>query len=169
MCQLQLIRTLTVRNGENNISAMNITSIHLINKFCSVFRNQKCYSTDLDAAFCRLPVVDTKIVGKFSNSEEGKHTSWYESHSSFDNRFKTFNSTDTGVYKVVRPGNVSPLRDVPDGIEKPSYTYTQDVPDLFQSQKNEIKLAHAINAMRESCRLAANILDKCGQMLKVWV
>lgn len=78
MCQLQLIRMLTFRNGENNIAAMNITSINLINKFQSVFRNQKCYSTDLDAAFCPLPMVDIKIVGKFSNLEEGKHTSSYE-------------------------------------------------------------------------------------------
>lgn len=68
---------------------------------------------------------------------------------------------------MVRPGNVSSMRYVPDDIEKPPYCYVDDVPDLFKSYKNEIKLSKAIAAMRDSCRLAANILDKCGEILKV--
>lgn len=68
---------------------------------------------------------------------------------------------------MVRPGNVSPIRKVPEHIVEPSYTHVVDVPDLFKSYKNEIKLPNAIAAMRESCRLAANILDKCEQILKV--
>lgn len=79
------------------------------------------------------------------------------------------NSSDTGVYKVVRPGNVSPTRFVPHSIAKPPYYYEDDVPDLFQSQKNEIKMPKAIEAMRDSCRLAANILDKCEAILKVTI
>lgn len=80
---------------------------------------------------------------------------------------KKFNSCDTGVYEIVRPGNVSPMRYLPDVIAKPSYYYTEDVPDLFRSYKNEIKMSKAIASMRDSCRLAANILDKCEELLKV--
>lgn len=76
-------------------------------------------------------------------------------------------SSDTGVYQVVRPGNVSPMRYIPDEIEKPEYFYRDDIPDLFKSYKTEIKLPKAVAAMRDSCRLAANILDKCGEILKV--
>lgn len=68
---------------------------------------------------------------------------------------------------MVRPGNVSSMRYVPDVIEKPSYCFVDDVPDLFKSYKSEIKMSKAIAAMRDSCRLAANILDKCGEILKV--
>lgn len=68
---------------------------------------------------------------------------------------------------MVRPGNVSSMRYVPDSIERPPYCFEEDIPDLFKSYKNEIKMSKAIAAMRDSCRLAANILDKCGEILKV--
>lgn len=59
------------------------------------------------------------------------------------------------------------MRFVPDEIDKPPYFYTDDIPDLFKSYKNEIKMPKAIAAMRDSCRLAANVLDKCGEIVKV--
>lgn len=77
------------------------------------------------------------------------------------------NSSDTGVYHVVRPGNVSPMSFLPEHIEKPPYYYEDDVPDLFKSPKIEIKRPKAIASMRDSCRLAANILNKCEKILKV--
>lgn len=84
-----------------------------------------------------------------------------------DNRIQYWHSSDTGVYQVVRPGNVSPTRFIPPEIGKPPYFYTDDIPDLFTSYKTEIKLPKAVESMRDSCRLAANILDKCGEILKV--
>lgn len=76
-------------------------------------------------------------------------------------------STDTGNYKIVRPGNVSPERYVPDNIQKPPYFYEHDTPDMYSSTKAEIKMPDTIAAMRKSCRLAANILEKCSTILKV--
>lgn len=86
---------------------------------------------------------------------------------SFTKSNSTFNSSDTGIYHIVRPGNVTPERLVPEHIDKPIYYFDQYPPDLFTSGKPEIKLPSAINAMRESCKLAANILHRCGQILKV--
>ncbi|XP_055299080.1 methionine aminopeptidase 1D, mitochondrial [Sitodiplosis mosellana] len=144
MCQLKLNRTLTFRNGENSIC---------------VEHNLKKFYKQILLGF------GTKML--FNRLGRGILTIANGRHQNYRQIFKFGGSTDTGVYQVVRPGNVSPyLRDVPDKIERPSYTYAQDIPDLFQSYKNEIKLPNAVDAMRESCRLAANILDKCGQILK---
>lgn len=76
-------------------------------------------------------------------------------------------NTDTGKYEIVRPGMVSPERYVPEHIEKPDYFYVNDIPDMYKSFKAEIKHAKAVQSMRESCRLAANILDSCSKILKV--
>lgn len=81
--------------------------------------------------------------------------------------FPLFNSTDTGNYEIVRPGRVSRERPVPDHIEKPSYFQFVEEPDLFTSARPEIKMLSGVEAMRKSCRLAANILDKCSEILKV--
>lgn len=59
------------------------------------------------------------------------------------------------------------MRFVPEHIEKPPYCHEEDIPDLFTSPKVEIKRPKAIESMRDSCRLAANILDKCEKLLKV--
>lgn len=81
--------------------------------------------------------------------------------------FNTFNrSTDTGQYEIVRPGRVTPERYVPENINKPEYFHMADEPDMFKSPKPEIKMAAGIAAMRKSCRLAANILEKCSTILK---
>lgn len=76
-------------------------------------------------------------------------------------------STDTGHYDIVQPGNVSPERYVPELIQKPPYFYEVDVLDMYTSSKAEIKLKNSVDAMRRSCKLAANILDKCSTILKV--
>lgn len=56
---------------------------------------------------------------------------------------------------------------MPDHIEKPEYYSTIGQPDMFKSMKPEIKLDGAVAAMRQSCQLAANILEKCSKILKV--
>lgn len=76
-------------------------------------------------------------------------------------------STDTGQYEIVRPGYVSPERPVPEHIKKPEYYHMADEPDMYKSPKPEIKMGNSILAMRKSCRLAANILEKCSTLLKV--
>lgn len=74
---------------------------------------------------------------------------------------------DKGKYEFVEPGTVSPELIVPEHIHKPKYYFQYQTPDLLTSTKAEIKLSHKISAMRESCRLAANILEKCSEILKV--
>lgn len=54
---------------------------------------------------------------------------------------------------------------VPDHIDKPPYYVTQQRPP--DEKEIEIKNAEQIQRMRESCKLAANILKKCGQEIKV--
>lgn len=62
---------------------------------------------------------------------------------------------------------MTPERYVPDDIKKPPYFYENDTPDMYSSTKAEIKMMATIEAMRKSCRLAANILEKCSTILKV--
>lgn len=81
--------------------------------------------------------------------------------------FILYFSRDKGDYEIVQPGTVSPELPVPKHINKPKYYHEYQTPDLLTSRKPEIKLAHKISAMRESCRLAANILEKCSEILKV--
>lgn len=56
---------------------------------------------------------------------------------------------------------------MPDFIEKPEYYFIGDEPDMYRSSKAEIKMESGVEAMRKSCRLAANILEKCSTILKV--
>lgn len=122
--------------------------------------------------YCRLPKIDIKTADSFSNMTESNGLYFFKRvlnlflFSLFIINFLFF-STDTGEYQVVRPGFVSPMRHVPQHIEKPPYCYEDGTPDLFTSEKIEIKRPKAIEAMRDSCRLAANILAECEKILKV--
>lgn len=74
---------------------------------------------------------------------------------------------DTGKYQVVSPGKVSPSHPIPMHIDKPPYFYQYMGPENFNMSKPEIKLNHAVNGVRKSCQIAANILEKCETILKV--
>lgn len=68
---------------------------------------------------------------------------------------------------VTELGNVSKDRwTVPDHIVKPPYYETLNKPSLTTGTI-EIKNEEQISFMRESCKLAANILKKCGDIVKV--
>lgn len=73
--------------------------------------------------------------------------------------------TNFGSYEIVEIGAVSPPRDVPDHIKKPSY-YKTGTPDAGP-ELPDIKNAEQISKMRNSCKLAANILKNVGKHLKV--
>lgn len=64
------------------------------------------------------------------------------------------------------PGKVSPRKLVPDHIVKPSYfatgVPTETVPDF-----PEIKNLEQIERMRDSCKIAANILKKIENWIQV--
>lgn len=63
-------------------------------------------------------------------------------------------------------GKVSPDRfSVPDFIDKPSYYENADRPSPIDFI--EIKNEEQIQGMRNACKLAANILKKCGDIVKV--
>lgn len=73
--------------------------------------------------------------------------------------------TNFGCYKIVEIEEVSPPRDVPDHIKKPSY-YKTGIPDA-SPEIPDVKNAEQISKMRDSCKLAANILQNVGKHLKV--
>lgn len=73
---------------------------------------------------------------------------------------------DTGTYEVVRPGKVTLELPVPEHIEKPSYYYQYEPPSISEGS-SEIKRKIQIDKMRESCKLAANILNDCGKLVQV--
>lgn len=76
-----------------------------------------------------------------------------------------------GACNLIRDvGEVSPHRfDVPDHIDKPFYYETQGSSKNDTLGAIEIKTADQIERMRESCRLAANILKTCGKKIEVRV
>jgi hypothetical protein len=79
--------------------------------------------------------------------------------------FKKYNvgKCDNLIRKV---GKVSSTRQtVPEHIAKPPYYETCEKPnaDDFIEIKNETQ----IRGMRDACKLAANILKKCGNMIQV--
>lgn len=68
---------------------------------------------------------------------------------------------------IAAPGKVSDKRwTVPDHITKPPYYETLNKPSITTGSI-EIKNAEEISAMRGSCKLAANILKKCSEIVKV--
>ncbi|KAJ8924437.1 hypothetical protein NQ315_007233 [Exocentrus adspersus] len=72
---------------------------------------------------------------------------------------------DFGKYAIVKPGKVSPRRFVPEHIVKPSYYLTGE--PVEKIDRPEVKNQLQINRMRDSCRLAADILEKIGKNIKV--
>lgn len=75
-----------------------------------------------------------------------------------------FNSSKFGVYELVEPVEVGPERPVPDHIDKPLYYFPGGRAE--PPQQPEIKDADTIKRMRDSCRLAAEILRKCGELVE---
>ncbi|KAL1513981.1 hypothetical protein ABEB36_003312 [Hypothenemus hampei] len=70
-----------------------------------------------------------------------------------------------GMYSIVHPGKVSSRKTIPDHIQKPSY-YQTGIP-VEQIDYEEIKNEKQISGMRDSCKLAANILKMVGNSLKI--
>jgi methionyl aminopeptidase len=68
---------------------------------------------------------------------------------------------------VTKPGKVSKERwTVPDHIVKPPYYEIPNKPSKTTG-RIEIKSEFQIAGMRESCKLAANILKKCSAIIRV--
>lgn len=61
---------------------------------------------------------------------------------------------------------MAPERPVPDHITKPHYYFELTEPSSTAGPI-ELKSPEQILGMRESCKLAANILNKCGPILRV--
>lgn len=64
------------------------------------------------------------------------------------------------------PGKVSSERPVPDHIVKPPYYHVPNQPSNTLGPI-EIKSDEQIQRMRDSCKLAANILESCRALVKV--
>ncbi|GAB0099752.1 Methionine aminopeptidase [Sergentomyia squamirostris] len=73
---------------------------------------------------------------------------------------------DFGKFKTVVPGKVSAERVIPEHINVPPYYHTLDPPTTTLGEV-EIKSSDVIAGMRESCKLAANILRDCSRIVQV--
>lgn len=71
------------------------------------------------------------------------------------------------------PGVISPIREVPDHIPKPEYTkdgWVSSAPKTFETALMApivILSPEEINLMRDSCKLAREILDYAGSLVRV--
>uniref|UniRef100_A0A0D6R9K2 Methionine aminopeptidase n=1 Tax=Araucaria cunninghamii TaxID=56994 RepID=A0A0D6R9K2_ARACU len=64
----------------------------------------------------------------------------------------------------LRPGKVRPRLPVPDHIEKPPYVNSSTLPELGQEPQTHD--AEGIECMRASCRLAAQVLEYAGTLVR---
>ncbi|XP_066143073.1 methionine aminopeptidase 1D, mitochondrial isoform X1 [Euwallacea fornicatus] len=79
--------------------------------------------------------------------------------------FSKKNKPYFGKYAIVHPGNVSARKTVPDNIPKPSYWRTgQPMENITYP---EVKNEKQIQGMRDSCKLAANVLETVGKSVKI--
>lgn len=85
----------------------------------------------------------------------------YNFRETFNLHFSNLGSCDI----IGAPGNVSKERKVPDHIEKPHYYSVRNSPSPTQGLI-EVKSAEQIEKMRASCRLAAQILRDCCEVVK---
>ncbi|KAJ6646083.1 Methionine aminopeptidase 1D, mitochondrial [Pseudolycoriella hygida] len=72
-----------------------------------------------------------------------------------------------GKCNIVEPGKVSPELSVPNHIVKPDYYYKFTPPGTSDGSSPEIKTFEDIQQMRETCKLAANILKSCQHIIKI--
>lgn len=80
----------------------------------------------------------------------------------------SFRCDRLGACNIVKPGNVSTELLVPDHIVKPDYYYEFTPPGSAEgTSRPEIKTSQDIEQMRETCKLAANILKSCHSIIKV--
>lgn len=70
-----------------------------------------------------------------------------------------------GKYALVQPRKVSPRKSVPDHISKPSYYKTGQPVEYVECP--EVKNPEQIKRMKDSCQLAARILNTVGETIKV--
>ncbi|XP_035904492.1 methionine aminopeptidase 1D, mitochondrial [Anopheles stephensi] len=76
---------------------------------------------------------------------------------------------DLGTCNLITElGNVSPERRVPEHIPKPPYYFVRNSPSDGEGP-SEIKTSEQIEGMRESCKLAATILNNACSFAKVGV
>lgn len=75
---------------------------------------------------------------------------------------------DSGTYDIVRPGRITVELHVPEHILKPSYYYQYEPPSISEGNI-EIKRPGQVEKLRESCRIAANILKNCSNIVQVRV
>ncbi|KAJ3648744.1 hypothetical protein Zmor_020523 [Zophobas morio] len=74
---------------------------------------------------------------------------------------------DNGKFSIVEPGNISDPQPVPDYIAKPSYHLTGE--PIERIEIPEVKNSVQIVKMRESCKLAANVLREVENYIKVGI
>lgn len=130
---------------------LNLTSQNVI------FKSQITYYDLSDLCFKYIIVA---MLGRFFRYEEAISDRCLN-YVRYNFRFRA----NRGNFKIVRPGKVSPQKQVPQSIPKPSYHVTGEPTELIF--KPEIKNGDKLARMRESCKLAAEILRKAGEFVEV--
>lgn len=69
-------------------------------------------------------------------------------------------------WETVSPGNVSEMLQIPENLDVPEY-FPDLLPIADRFGEPVIKSSDLIERMRKTCCLAATILDKCPEVLKV--
>ncbi|KAJ7944414.1 Methionine aminopeptidase [Quillaja saponaria] len=77
---------------------------------------------------------------------------------------RNLDETSNRKHKPLRPGKISPRRPVPDHIQKPPYVKSKTPPGLVSGP--EIHDEQGIECMRASGRLAAQVLQYAGTLVK---
>ena len=79
---------------------------------------------------------------------------------------KNCNARGNLNWNLVKPGSVSPKRDVPGYISAPNYVILPGHSPSLLIEKPEIKSLEQIQRMRETCSLARTILNLIGDHIK---
>lgn len=85
--------------------------------------------------------------------------------SNFNQTSRNVNEVQNGTRKRLRPGKLSLRRPVPDHIVKPPYVASKKPPGMVSG--SEVHDAQGIECMRASGRLAAQVLQYAGTLVKV--
>ncbi|KAF2069978.1 hypothetical protein CYY_008704 [Polysphondylium violaceum] len=70
---------------------------------------------------------------------------------------------------AIRPDSVTPVRSVPDHIQPPPYVLGEEIKDIEMDDDIIIHSAESIEGMRKACKIAKQVLDYAGSLVKIGI
>jgi len=146
------------KEGCSSVASMQCPKCLSLNLEPSYFCSQECFKTAWNQHKHKHVVTSSNQIQQILEQK---------SSSAIPSAFDGFAFTGP-----LRPGVVSPRRQVPSHIPRPDYAETGD-PVSERTSKAvgsvEVKTPTQIKALRECCRLAREVLDIAGKVAKVGV